>query len=271
MADMSVNQRAQQVLKILVERYIQDGYPIGSKTLAEEYPLGLSSASIRNILADLEEAGYLTSPHTSAGRIPTSLGYRYFVNELLTAKPTENMRFEELELLNSGSDMSHLLQSASTLLSSLTQMAGVVALPKRNRIELKQVEFLPLSANRILVILVLNNHEVQNRIVYTDKIYSQSELQQVSNYLNAHYAGKELLAIRQALSVALRHDHDDMTRLLQTVMEVANKAFSEDLQNKDYVIAGQNNLLNYSREANLEQVKALFDANDAKTRNIEFI
>ncbi len=164
----TVNQRAQHVLKVLVERYIQDGAPVGSKTLAEESSLGLSSATIRNILADLEEAGYLISPHTSAGRIPTPQGYRYFVNSLLTTKPFTSDSVHDLkDKLDPDLTVPSLIQSASSLLSGLTQLIGVVTLPRRNRIELRQVEFLALSGNRVLVILVLNTREVQNRIIHT--------------------------------------------------------------------------------------------------------
>ncbi len=265
MSDTSVNQRAQQVLKILVERYIQDGNPIGSKMIAEEYSLGLSAATIRNILADLETAGFLASPHTSAGRVPTSLGYRFFVNSLLTIKPLEGSEVQALKnQLDPDLAIANLLQSASTLLSGLTQLAGVVALPKRNRIELRQVEFLPLSSNRVLVVLVLNNREVQNRIIYTDRVYSQSELQQVANYLNTHFIGKDLLAVRQELSTAIRLDRDNMTQLLQAALEVTEKAFAEPEKSPDYMIAGQNNLLTYSREADLERLRHLFAAINQK-------
>lgn len=262
MSETPVNQRAQQVLKILVERYIADGHPIGSKTIAEEYALGLSSATIRNILADLEDAGYLISPHTSAGRIPTPQGYRLFVNNFLTAKPLEGVDLQDLKShLNPDMAMSNLLQSASTLLSSLTQLTGVVALPRRNRIELRQVEFLPLSSNRVLVILVLNNREVQNRIIYTDRVYSASELVQAANYLNAHFIGKDLLSIRQEISTAIRQDRVNMAEVLQTAIEVADKAFDNTQEsNKDCLIAGQNNLLSYSRESDLERLRVLFDA-----------
>ncbi len=262
MSETPVNQRARQILKILVERYIQDGHPIGSKTIAEEYALGLSPATIRHILADLEEAGYLASPHTSAGRIPTSQGYRLFVNNLLTTQSMEEIDIQALETqLNPDMTLSHLLQSASTLLSSLTQLTGIVALPRRNKIQLRQIEFLPLSSNRVLVILVLNNREVQNRIIYTDRIYSSSELQQAANYLNTHFVGKELLTIRQDISVALRDDRNNMACLLQTAIDVANKVFVNDKENpKDCLVAGHNHLFNYSREANFEQLRLLFDA-----------
>lgn len=259
-----LNQRAQQVLKILVERYIQDGTPIGSKLLAEEYDLGLSSATIRNILAELENIGYINSPHTSAGRVPTSQGYRFFVNSLLTMKPLD---YEQVLTLKTELDpdltTAKLLQSASSLLSSFTQLAGVVTLPRRNRNELRQVEFLPLSSNRVLVILVLNNREVQNRIIYTDKVYSSSELQKAANYLNGHYAGKSLLDIRKELLKAIKKEQSSMAELLKSAIDIGNKAFIDEEadQNKDYIIAGHNHLLNYSSHSTeLDQIRVLFEA-----------
>jgi len=263
MNDVTINQRAQQILKILVERYIQDGCPIGSKALAEECALGLSPATIRNILADLENNGYLTSPHTSSGRVPTSLGYRLFVNSLIKVKPLE---FNEVDVLQRKLDpdleMSNLLQSASSVLSNLTKLAAVVALPRRNRIELRQVEFLALSANRVLVILVLNNRDVQNRVIYTEKIYSKSELQEASNYINTHYAGKLLLSIRKALLDAMQEDRENLAGLVQAALDVGNKAFVADTEeNKDYILVGQNNLLNYSdRTADFDRWRVLFNA-----------
>jgi heat-inducible transcriptional repressor len=254
-----INQREQQILKTLIECYIQDGTPIGSKTLAEESDLGLSSATIRTILADLEDAGYLISPHTSAGRIPTTLGYRFFVNSLLKVKPLENNEVAALKTkLDPDLAMSSLLHSASSLLSHLTQLTGVVALPRRNRIELRQVEFLALSANRVLVILVLNDREVQNRVIYTDRIYSKSELQQAANYLNVHYAGKSLLTIRTELMKEIREDRE----LIQAAIDVGNKAFNTlEEATKDYIMAGQNHLLNCTQsEANLDRMRILFDA-----------
>lgn len=262
MSEATVNQRAQQILKILVERYIQDGCPIGSKTIAEEYGLGLSAASIRHILGDLEDAGLLASPHTSAGRIPTELGYRYFVNSLLTVKPFDGNDFPELKnKLDPDQNTSSIVHSASSLLSGITQLIGVVTLPRRNRMELRQVEFLPLSGNRVLVIIVLNNREVQNRVIYTDKTYTHSELQQAANYLNAHYAGKDLMTARKELLQAMQSDRDVMANLLQAAIDVADKAFSPaDEGGKDYVIAGQNHILNYTKESNIERLRGLFEA-----------
>lgn len=260
MSAITINQRAQQVLKILVERYIQDGSPIGSKTIAAEYDIGLSAASIRHILGDLEEAGLLTSPHTSAGRVPTEMGYRLFVDSLLTVKPLEGETVQELKMkLDPDLTTTNLVKSASTLLSGLTQLIGVVALPKHDRLELRQVEFLALSGNRVLVILVLNNREVQNRIIHTNRCYSQTELQSAANYLNTHYSGKDLFIARKELLAAMEKDRYQVEGLLQTAIDIANKAFIPLDENKDYVMAGQNNLLN-TKEANLDRLRQLFDA-----------
>lgn len=266
MSEIKVNLRAQQVLKILVERYIQDGNPIGSKTIAEEYALGLSPATIRNILSDLEEAGFLISPHPSAGRIPTELGYRLFVDSLLTIKPFDNEAVQDLKnKLDPDLNVSSLVQSASSLLSGITQLMGIVTLPRRNRLELRQVEFLPLSNNRVLVILVLNNREVQNRIIYTNRIYSPSELQQAGNFLTMHYSGKNLFIARKELLEAMQNDRDHMVGLMQAAIDIAEKAFAASEEtNTDYAIAGQNHLLNYTKASNINQLRALFDAFNQK-------
>lgn len=261
----SINQRALQVLKILVERYIQDGNPVASKTLAAEYALGLSPATIRNILGDLEDAGYLISPHTSAGRIPTVLGYRYFVNTLLTTDPLQAEYFPDLQdRLDPDQEMADLLQSASTLLSGLTQLVGVVALPRRNRIELRHVEFLPLSGNRILVILVLNNREVQNRIIYTDRPYLQNELQHAANFLNTHYAGKDLLTARKELQNAMQEDRETIENLLQAIMNVVTK-------DKDYMISSENHLPTQHRENDVDHLKVLFQAFTQKQEILQLL
>lgn len=269
MSEITVNSRSQQVLKILVERYIQDGCPVGSKTIADEYALGLSPASIRNILADLEDAGYLASPHTSAGRVPTERGYRLFVNSLLTVTPLESAEVQALKKqLDPDLAVSNLIESASTLLSGLTQMIGVVALPKRNRMELRQIEFLPLSGNRILMILVLNNREVQNRIIYTDRTYTPNELQQAGNYLNTNYIGKDLITARKELHDSIQSDRDHIAQLLQTALTAASPA--ED-QSQNYVIAGQNHFLNYTKEANIERLRMLFDAFSQKQEMLNLL
>jgi heat-inducible transcriptional repressor len=275
--EFPINQRAQQVLKLLVERYIQEGLPVASKIIAEDPSLGLSSATIRNILADLESSGYLTSLHTSSGRVPTARGYRLFVNSLISVKPLESNEVQELKKqLDPALNMPDLLQCTSSLLSGLTQLIGVVTLPRQNQITLQQIEFLPLSDNgtqhRILAILVLSDREIQNRIINTDRLYSPAELQQAANYLNTHYAGKCLLDIRQELAKAIQHDRENIYQLIQTAVTIASKAFATvEEKNRDYVIAGQANLFQYTHEIDLLRLRNLFDAFTQKQEILDLL
>lgn len=263
--NIPINERAQHLLKVLVERYIRDGQPVGSRTLAAETSLGLSSATIRNVLADLEDHGYLISPHTSAGRIPTVRGYRFFVDSLLTVKPLDNSVIQQFhQQLISGQDTPALMTSVSNLLSDLTRLTGIVTLPRREHVVLRHIEFLPLSDNRLLVILVLNEHEVQNRIIYTDRIYSSSELQQATNYLNATYAGQDVLQVRKRLLAAMQEDRVDMDHLMSSAIAVAGKAFDETQVESDYVLAGQNHLFNLVDATGVVRLRQLFEAFNQK-------
>ena len=277
MSELPVNHRAQQVLKLLVERYIQEGHPVASKAIAEDSSLKLSSATIRNILADLEENGYLTSLHTSSGRVPTARGYRFFVNSLISIKPLETNEVQELrKQLDPELTMPDLLQCTSSLLSGLTQLIGVVSLPRRHCAILRQVEFLSLAntdiQNRVLVILILGDREVQNRIICTDRPYSASELQQAANYLNTHYSGKDLLKIRQELSEAIQTDRENIRQLIQTAIAMADQAFITDRKKtKDCVIAGQANLFHYSNEIDILRLRNLFDAFTQKQEILELL
>ncbi len=277
MNELPVNQRAQQVLKVLVERYIQEGHPVASKTIAEDSSLKLSSATIRNILADLEANGYLTSLHTSSGRVPTGMGYRFFVDALISAKPLETQEVQELRKhLDPDLTMPDLLHCASSLLSGLTQLIGVVSLPRRDRVVLRQVEFLSLAnqdtPNRVLVVLVLSDREVQNRIIYTDRSYSLSELQQAANYLNTHYSGKDLLEIRKELTAAIQSDQENINELIQTAIAMADKAFpATQPPSQDCLIAGQANLFQYSNEIDILRLRNLFDAFTQKQEILELL
>lgn len=161
-----VNERAQYILKVLIERYIREGQPVGSRAIAADSPLALSPATIRNVMAELEAAGYVSSPHTSAGRVPTARGYRLFVDSLVTVKPLDAAAISiSQQELNSDQDINQLVMTTSRLLSQLTHFAGVVTVPRREKSILRQIEFLPISDNRLLVILVVNQREVQNRII----------------------------------------------------------------------------------------------------------
>ena len=187
------------ILRALVQSYISDGKPVGSRTLAKSTGLSLSAASIRNVMSDLEELGFIAAPHTSAGRVPTPRGYRFFVDTLLKMQESGATYLSELQkqiMLEDTADSREMAASVSSLLSSMTEMAGLVTLPRVSQVVLRQVEFLPISNRRVLAILVVNDHDVQNRILHLDREYSESELKRAANYLNQTYAGKELNTVR---------------------------------------------------------------------------
>lgn len=260
-----LNDRAQHLLKTLIQTYIKEGQPVGSRTLSRTSGLELSAASVRNVMADLEELGYIQSPHTSAGRVPTARGYRFFVDSLLQIEPLRGQEVEDLRRqLDPDQHPAELAQSVSSLLSEITHMAGVVTLPRRTGFILRQVEFLPLSDNRVLVILVINEREVENRIIRTERGYTTTELQQAANYLNSEYAGRDIHQVRAALLGELSAARETMNRMMQTVIEMADKAFEGAPEEEDYILAGQTNLMEFSELADLEKLRQLFDAFNRK-------
>lgn len=264
MTEPVINERAQTLLKCLVERYIRDGQPVGSRTLSKEMELGLSPATIRNVMSDLEEMGFIKAPHTSAGRIPTVQGYRLFVDSLLRVKPLHSKDIDKLQLgFNAGSNSDNLINSASSLLSSITQMAGVVTVPRRGQITLRHVEFLPLGSNRVLVIIVINEDEVQNRVIHTARSFSESELQQAANYLNGEFAGQDLLTIRTDLVKTMQATREDMRNVMMTAIQMADQVL-ETSKNDDFILAGQTNLMGYAEMGDLDKLKHLFEAFNTK-------
>jgi len=260
-----ISDRAQLLMKTLVERYISDGLPVGSQKLADDSNLNLSPATIRNVMADLEEHGFLTSPHKSAGRVPTASGYRMFVDSLLTVKPLNSDAIEQIQSeLSKEENPALLVESASTLLSGISNMAGVVMVPRREHVSFKQMEFIPLSDNRVLVIIICNNSEVQNRIINTTRNYSRTELQFATNYLNEKFAGKELYEIRVELFNELQQSQIDMNEMMTSAVSMASQAFVKQEEGDDYIIAGQNNLMNYAEMSSVNSLKQLFDAFNTK-------
>ncbi|QQS53167.1 MAG: heat-inducible transcriptional repressor HrcA [Candidatus Competibacteraceae bacterium] len=263
----ALNERTQHLLKFLVERYIRDGHPVGSRTLSRDAGLDLSSATVRNVMADLEELGYLRAPHTSAGRVPTARGYRFFIDTLLRVKPLDPREIEALrrridQPAQSGTE---LARSVSDLLSGLTRLAGIVMLPRRQTMTLRQVEFLPLSECRVLAILVLNGQEVQNRIIQTRRAYDAAELQRAANYLNAQFGGRDIQQVRKTLLDELRETRDSLDRLMQTVMEMAEQTFETAPEGGDYVVAGQTHLMQYADLSDLDKLRQLFEAFNQKS------
>ena len=258
--------RAAELLKLLIERYVRDGQPVSSRTLARERGVKLSPATIRNVMADLDEMGFVCSPHTSAGRIPTQHGYRYFVDTLLQPErltPAIRRRIRDHLLAVGGQSPTHLAQAASDVLSKLSLMAGVVTVPRRNMTVLRRIEFLPLSDRRVLAILVVNRSEVQNRVIQVDREHTLQELEQFASLINEHYAGRDLLSLRDALRSDALEARMRVNRLLRDAAEVADQALSRKSQD-DYVMAGGSNLFAFQELADVRRLRQLFNALDRK-------
>lgn len=260
-----IPERSLHLFKLLVEHFIQDGQPVGSRTLARDTDLELSPATIRNVMADLEEMGLLHSPHTSAGRVPTVKGYRLFVDSLLRVHALNEREIEHIaEELKSRQDMQSLLQRTSNMLSDITRLAGIVTLPRQDQHALKHVEFVSLSDDRILVILVINDNQIQNRIINTARVYTSSELQQASNYLNQKFAGKDLATIRAGILSELKRMKDNVSQIMQTAIEMAQQAFLKNDTGDDFVLAGQTNLMDVAELCDVERLKKLFNSFNQK-------
>ncbi|TNF54443.1 MAG: heat-inducible transcription repressor HrcA, partial [Gammaproteobacteria bacterium] len=259
--DNPVNERALHFLKALVERYIRDGQPVGSRTLAKDTGLELSPATVRNVMSDLEELGLVTSPHTSSGRIPTVSGYRLFLDTLLTVKPLAEAEVDEMRRRFAAlDDSASLIATASQLLSGVTRLAGVVMLPRRERNAFRQIEFLPLSGDRVLAILVTDEGEVHNRVIHTDERYSPSQLEQAANYLNALFLGRDMREVRQRLLDEMRRTHDRMDHLMRQALDLARRVVEVAEDRDDLFVAGQTNLMDFAELANLDRLKQLFEA-----------
>lgn len=259
MSNKGISERAQVLLKALIERHIQDGQPVGSKTLLAEVGLSVSPATVRNVMSDLEERGYLISPHTSAGRIPTAAGYRLFVDSLLQMRPLDTQSVNVMrEELHPDKSSGELIQTASGILSSITSQAGVVTLPRQQTNHLRQVEFLPLSGDRVLVILVVNEREVQNRIIHTQRVHTEEELRQAANLLNQRFAGQALDQVKAQILAEMEADRASIDSYMQATLDLASQAFEEELPEDDYVVAGESQLLGSATPAEMEKLQDLF-------------
>jgi len=264
-----LDSRAQTLLKTLIERYIADGTPVGSRTLSRHSGLDLSPATIRNVMADLEELGLIASPHTSAGRIPTPRGYRLFVDTLLTVEPLQGEQTRAIQGRLQADEPQRLLSAAASLLSNLSHFAGVVMTPRRASL-FRQVEFLRLSERRILLIIVTPEGDVQNRILSTESDYTPSQLTEAANYINAHLAGLDFESIRTRLQSELASLRDDITALMQKAVEASNRALTEDAE--PVVISGERNLVGVADLSdNMERLRRLFDLFDQKTSLVQLL
>ena len=272
-ADDILDPRARQLLRTLISRHIRDGEPVGSQTLARHSGLAVSSATIRNILGDLEEIGLLSSPHASAGRVPTAQGYRVFVDSLLQLRPLPEGEMARLrEELPAGTGTQALLGSASELLSAMSHFVGVVSVPRREQFAFRHIDFVPLDADplkpgRVLAILVFADNDVQNRIIQTRRPYDAGELERVANYLNRHFAGRPVADIRSTLLRDLRAARNEMETLLAHSVELAEQALGpgadgpgEGVLGEGMVLAGQTRLMGVQELSDLERLRELFEA-----------
>jgi len=259
-----LDHRSQLLLKTLIERYIIEGQPVGSRALSKYSGLELSPATVRNVMSDLEEMGFIASPHTSAGRIPTARGYRFFVDSLLTVQTLDRASIHELQDHLQRDHPQRLISSASQLLSQLSHFAGVVIAPRRATARIRQMEFLSLPGKRILLIIVTQDGDVQNRILFSQKNYSASELTQAANYLNQHFAGLDFEGIRLRLREELKQLKSDMSELMSAAIEAGSEAVQGGTE--PVVISGEKNLLEVEDlSSNMSRLKKLFDLFEKKT------
>lgn len=265
MADLTT--RAEFLLKTLVERYIAEGQPLGSRTLAKQSGLDLSPATIRNVMADLEEIGLVKSPHTSAGRVPTQLGYRVFIDSLLTVQPlqAEQIRKVEDEFLV-GADPQKLVETTSHVLSEVTQLAGLVVVPRReDQLVFRQLDFVGLSERRVLVILITEDGQVQNRVIDTERDYSSAELVQAANYFNDKYGGVAISEVKRMLLAEMQRTSEEMQRMMKLALEMTRKMFVEPAdEGDDLLVSGESNLMGFPELGDIEKLRKLFDTFTAK-------
>jgi heat-inducible transcriptional repressor len=260
-----LNERAAILLKQLVASYIIDGQPVGSRKLAQDAGLDISSATIRNVMSGLEKNGLVMAPHTSAGRIPTEQGLRLFVDSLLEIQPIEEKLVIKLQQkLDPDKDVSELVKEASQLVSEMTQMAGIITVPKRTQAKLRHIEFLPLPEKRVLAIMVTNEKDVQNKVLHLHREYSASELQSASNFLNQQFVGKDVNEIRESLLKDLDRTRRDVDQVMKTAVEVADRALSDDREKPEFIVQGEKNLIRYNASSNREQLQHLFEIFDRK-------
>jgi heat-inducible transcriptional repressor len=265
-----LDKRAQILLKTLVERYIAEGQPVGSRTLSRNSGLDLSPATIRNVMADLEELGLIVSPHTSAGRVPTPLGYRLFVDTLLVVRKLDSDEIHQLEGQLHPDNPQRVIQAASQLLSQLTRFAAVVMTPRRRAVTLRQVEFLKLAEKRILLIVITPDGDVQNKILLTERDYTPAELVAAANYINQNYSGQSFEEMRAKLQQELHELRQDMIQLMTAAIEAGNSAMKADAD--DYVISGERNLLEVQDlSQDMTRLRQLFDLFERKTSLLQIL
>src|ERR1700730_7381727 len=267
--DEALGERAQHLLRILIESYIRDGQPVGSRALSRESGLQLSSATVRNVMADLEELGFFASPHTPPppGRSPRDRASLFFVDPLLQRRPLDEAASAEIrrQFEASRDNSTALIATVSQLLSSATQLAGVVTLPRTRQASITQMEFVALSENRVLVVLVFDDRVVQNRIIELPRHYSADELKRASAYLNEQFRGRSLREVRQEILRQLSEAHAHMNQIMLEAITVAQQVFESGEEGRlEYVIKGETNLMGMAELTGMERLRRLFEAFNEK-------
>ena len=264
-----MDKRARELLKTLIERHISEGQPIGSRTLSRHSGLDLSAATIRNVMADLEELGFVSSPHTSAGRVPTPRAYRLFVDTMLTIKPLDEVGHRELSAEIVPDSPQRVIAGAAQMLSQLSNFAGVVLTPRRSEV-FKQIEFLRLSEKRILLIMVTPQGDVQNRILITNKDYSPSQLVEASNFITTNFAGLELQSVRNRVKNELEGLREDITALMNQAVEASSNTLADPQNNM--VISGEKKLLEIGEfVSDMDKIKRLFQVFEKRTGLLQLL
>lgn len=265
--------RAMRVLQLLIEQHLRVGQPIGSKSLASLPGLNISSATIRNIMVDLGERGLIEAPHRSSGRVPTTRGYRIFVDNLVTLAPTDNALLEQLqEVLDLELTTDERIEKTSKILAQFTHMAGIISIPNQELSALRQIEFLPLAGQRILVIIIVNQKEVHNKVIKTARSYSKIELQEAANFINHHYANLRLSEIRRALEITMIHDKHEVDRIMQNAIDLTQRTLADAISGKqNMVMSGEANLLEHSKQQSTDLLREIFTAFEQKQNVLDLL
>ncbi|MCH9781346.1 heat-inducible transcriptional repressor HrcA [Methylophilaceae bacterium] len=266
---MDLDSRAQSLLKTLITHHIGDGQPVGSKTLSASSDLDLSPASIRNIMKDLEDAGFVSSPHTSAGRIPTNKGYRLFVDSLVTVQSLDDIEISSLKNQLIASDNKHLISSAANTLSELTKFAGIVMIPKVKKIKYKHIEFIGLSERRVLVIIVTDDGNVQNSVLYTNHDYDKTSLTEAANYFNKEFSGYSVEEAKKRLTDDLKHIKINISDLMSSAI---NSATDNNDEGDNIVMSGQTRLLETEElSQNVASIRKILEVFEKKSALLKLL
>ena len=272
MSSDGLSPRAASLLRTLVDMHIREGQPVGSKALHVESGMSVSPATIRNVMSDLEDRGFLSSPHTSAGRVPTSQGYRLFVDSLLQTSPIDEAAIQALKHeLNPSRPSSDLIASASNLLTQVTAQAGIITVPRPTASQLRQIEFLPLSDSRVLVILVVNEREVQNRVIELSRPLTETQLKSAADFINQRCAGNDLTQVKELLVTEMAEARARIDEQMEAALQIAKEAMDVQDSQEEYVVAGESRLIQQASANDMDKLRELFDAFERKRDLLELL